>query len=83
VIAEIISVTIFILTLAIIARPLLSWFPIDPRNPIAEFLYTVTEPILAPLRQVVPRLGMFDLTPLVAILLLQFLGRIVVSGLQS
>jgi YggT family protein len=83
VIAEIVNVTILVLTLAIIARSLLSWFPIDPRNPIAEFLFTVTEPILAPLRRVMPRMGMFDLTPMAAILLLWFIGRIVVSGLQS
>jgi YggT family protein len=74
VLAQIIDATILVLTLLIIARALLSWFPnIDYRNPVVEFLVTVTEPILAPIRAVMPRLGLFDLTPMIAILLLNFL----------
>ncbi|MBU2008507.1 MAG: YggT family protein [Chloroflexi bacterium] len=64
-----------VLTFAIIARALLSWFPLPATNPITSFLNTITEPILAPLRRVVPRVGMLDITPLIAILLLQFLYR--------
>ena len=65
-----------ILTLAIVARAILSWFPqVDPRNTLVVLLYRLTEPILAPLRQVLPRLGMFDITPMVAILLLVFIER--------
>ena len=69
--------------LAIIARSLITWFPIDPRNPAFEFLYTVTEPILAPLRRVMPRMGMLDLTPMAAILILIVLRRFVDSALRS
>ena len=82
-IAEIVDKALLVLTIAIIGRALLSWFPIDPRNPIAEFLVTVTEPILAPIRSILPRMGMFDLTPLVAIILLQVIGNIVVRALES
>jgi YggT family protein len=79
---EIIQATILVLTLAIIGRALMSWIPnMDPRNPIAEFLITITEPILAPLRRVMPRTGMIDLTPMIAIILLQVIGRILVAGL--
>jgi len=60
-----------VLTVAIIARALLSWFPLPASNPITSFLHAVTEPILAPLRRVIPRVGMLDITPLIAILLLQ------------
>jgi YggT family protein len=66
-----------ILTIAIIIRALLSWFPIDRNNPLIAILDQITEPVLAPLRQVVPRIGMIDITPLVAILLLQLLQSIV------
>ncbi|HJW88029.1 MAG TPA: YggT family protein [Dehalococcoidia bacterium] len=65
-----------VLTFAIIARALLSWFPLPAANPITSFLNAITEPILAPLRRVVPRVGMLDITPLIAILLLQFLYRL-------
>jgi YggT family protein len=60
-----------VLTFAIVARALLSWFPFPAANPIASFLHAITEPILAPLRRVIPRVGMLDITPLVAILILQ------------
>ena len=70
------------LTAAVFIRVLLSWFPIDPRNPLVTILYDVTEPILEPLRRVIPRLGMIDLSPLVAILIIQVIGNLVVSRLQ-
>jgi YggT family protein len=78
----IINATVLVLTLAIIGRALMSWIPnLDPRHPIAEFLVTVTDPMLAPIRAVVPRLGMFDLAPMLAILLLNLLVRPVLVGL--
>ena len=55
---------------AIVIRTLLSWFKISPDNPITAILNYITEPILAPLRRIVPKVDMFDLTPMVAIVLL-------------
>lgn len=66
-----------VLSFAIIARALISWLPIDPYHPIVQFLYQITEPILVPLRRVIPPLGMMDITPIVAIILLQVLQTIV------
>ena len=54
----------------------------DPRNPVAIFLGDITEPILSPIRQFMPRLGMLDLSPLVAIILLQLIGRAALSLLS-
>lgn len=59
-----------ILIFAIVGRALLSWFPIDPRNPLVRVLNDVTDPILEPLRRFIPRLGFIDLTPMIAIALL-------------
>ena len=70
------------LTAAIFVRALLSWFRIDPRNPLVTILYEVTEPILDPLRRVIPRLGMIDITPLVAILLIQVIGSAAANALR-
>jgi YggT family protein len=70
-----------VLTAAIFVRALLSWFPIDPRNPLVTLLYDVTEPILDPLRRVIPRLGMIDITPFVAIILIQVIGNFAASKL--
>jgi len=63
-----------VLTFAIFIRAILSWFPINASNPLVIVLFQITEPVLAPLRKVVPRLGMIDLTPLVAIIVLQIIG---------
>jgi YggT family protein len=63
-----------VLRLAILIRIILSWFRINPDNPLVRALYQVTEPVLAPFRRVIPRLGMFDLAPLVAPLVLGFVG---------
>ena len=65
-----------LLILAILMRAILSWFTLNPRNPLLVFLYQVTEPILAPLRRIIPTIGMMDITPMIAILLLYFIYAI-------
>ena len=62
-------------------RAIISWFSLDPRNPLVEVLDQITEPILSPLRRIVPRIGMIDITPLVAIILLQVLSQAVAQSL--
>ena len=63
-----------VLSLAIICRAILSWSSPRPTNRLAIILYRVTEPLLAPLRRIIPRVGMIDFTPLVAIILLQLIA---------
>jgi YggT family protein len=76
-----VQILVLILQFAIIARAVLSWFPIDPRSPIVSILNEITEPILAPLRRIVPRIGMIDITPMVAIFVLFIIQRVALSGL--
>jgi YggT family protein len=64
------SILVMILQFAIFARAILTWFPIGPDNPLVRILNQVTEPVLAPLRRIVPRVGMVDLTPMAAIFVL-------------
>lgn len=80
-IAGLIVILVQILTMAIFLRAILSWFRLDSRNPLVEMLDMITEPILSPLRRIVPRIGMIDITPLVAIVLLQFLSRALIGSL--
>jgi YggT family protein len=77
--ANFIEVLFTALIFAIIARALISWFNLGPSNPLVRILNDVTEPVLAPLRRVIPTIGMIDITPLVAILLLQFAQQLLVS----
>ena len=67
------------LIFAIIARALLSWVNLGPSNPLVRILNDVTEPILAPLRRVVPTIGMIDITPIAAILLLQVVEQVLIE----
>lgn len=60
---------------AIFIRIILSWVGVDPENPVVVFLHEITEPILAPIRQFMPRMGMLDLSPMVAIILLSLIAR--------
>lgn len=74
-------------SLAILARVILSWLPalgvrIDPYQPIIRFLYQITDPILDPLRRFTT-IGMMDLSPIAALILLRVIRLFLVSILQG
>lgn len=66
----------------ILIRALLSWVNPDPFNPIVQFLEKATEPILAPIRRVVPPMGI-DFSPLIAALAIYFLKIFLVGSLYD
>ena len=70
-----------ILTLLLFARAIASW--IDPgfRSTIGKLLFDVTEPIVAPVRQVVPPVGMLDLSIMVTLFLLVILRQLIAAAL--
>jgi YggT family protein len=68
-----------LLTWSVIARSLLSWFPIDQNSPLYQLLVRVTEPIIEPLRKLMPSTGMIDLSPMAAIIVLIVMGQLVGS----
>ena len=77
-----VSTLIYILNFAIIVRALMSWFNPSPDNPIVRFVIEITEPVLAPLRRIVPRIGMIDITPIVAILLMNVILQVLESTVR-
>jgi len=74
--AEVADFVITLVWYAIIIRVLLSWIirpnPYAPPNPVVRFFSAVTDPLLLPLRRILPRLGPLDISPFVAILILMF-----------
>ena len=68
----------------IIVRVLISWVRLDPRNPIVQFLTAITEPVLAPLRNLVPPrvFGGLDLSPILALGLIALVRRILWAALS-
>ena len=66
-----------VLSIAIFLRAILSWFSPGPNNILTSILYQVTEPLLSPLRRIIPRVGVMDLSPLVAIVVLQLIAYLI------
>lgn len=78
VIKEFVNILVPILYVAIFARVILSWLPMGgSNNPLVAIVYQITEPILGPIRRVIPPLGMFDLTPMIALTLLGVIQAVV------
>lgn len=63
----------------IIVRSLLSWFPNARGNQVVEMIYQVTDPVLIPLQRIVPRIGMIDISPMIAVLVLFALAGVLGS----
>jgi len=59
--------------IAILVRVVSSWLPVSPYSPWIRWSYAVSEPILRPLRQVIPTLGPIDITPIIAYFLIGFI----------
>lgn len=67
-----------IFQLILLARVLMSWFPnLDYSNPIVRLLYDVTEPVLKPVRDLLPQTGMIDFSPLVVFLGISVLMQLI------
>ena len=82
-VAGILNLLFTVLTIAVIARALLSWFDPMMRYQVSRYLVDLTEPIIAPIRRVVPPVGgMIDLSPMVAVILLQVIQRVIVSSIE-
>jgi len=65
----------------LVARAVISWVSPDPYNPIVQFLVRSTEPVLRPVRRLLPLPGGIDFSPLVVILGLLFLQRFLIRSL--
>lgn len=77
---QIINTTFRLYSYLILARIFLSWIPVDHYNPIVQFIYKITEPILAPFRIILPLGSMgFDLSPIIVFFLLNLLQRSVIN----
>ncbi len=69
------------LNVAILGRVVMSWMSPKGGDPLSAMLYQVTEPFLAPIRRVLPSAGMFDLSPMVAVLVLDMVILPVVQSI--
>ena len=83
-VAKVLGVVLNLYMYLIFIRVVVSWFSPDPYNPIYQFLIRITEPVLGYIRRFLPmRAGMFDLSPIVALLAIIFLQTFLVQSLYG
>jgi YggT family protein len=77
-VALVFIIFLYLLIAAVIIRALLSWFPnVDPRGQLVRMLHNVTEPLLDPVRRIMPRTGFIDLSAMIVILVLYVMIEVV------
>jgi YggT family protein len=81
-VADALSLLLWIWFWALLIGVLLSWIPVDNRNPAVPLIYQITEPLLAPIRRLIPPMGL-DFSPILAILGVQLLRLLVVHPLTD
>jgi YggT family protein len=69
--------------IVLLARVLLSWVQVDPRNPIVNLINQLTEPLLAPIRNLLPQGGGMDFSPMVAFFVVLIAEQVVLTLLRS
>ena len=80
--ALIIDIVLKVMKILILIRALVSWVNPDPFNPIVQFLVRTTEPILEPIRRLLPPLAI-DISPLIAFLAIYFMQSFLVQTLSD
>ena len=67
-------------SLVVLGAVIISWIQLPPSNPVATFLHTLTEPLLAPIRRVLPDAGGLDFSPLILLFGLRMLRSLLFAG---
>jgi len=81
--AALLSKTIYVLTFALLIQVVASWVMPGARSPVFDLVDSLTDPLMRPLRAALPNLGALDLSPMVALMLLQLALMLVVSPLRD
>lgn len=79
---NVVQLVVNILTVVVLIDVVLSYF-LNPFHPLRQTLDQIVEPMLAPIRRIVPTMGMLDFSPFVLLILIQVLGQVVVNLLAS
>jgi YggT family protein len=78
----VINATVNVLSIFIVVNSLLS-FILDPYHPIRQTMSQVMEPMLTPIRKVVPLMGGLDLSPMILLILIQVIGSVLIAILRN
>ena len=70
---RLIATLVDLYSLAVLAAIVLSWVRVDPRHPLVGIVHNLTEPVLAPIRRLLPGVGGLDFSPMIVLLALRLL----------
>ena len=68
---RLVATLIDLYSIVVLAAVVMSWVQADRRHPLVQWVYSMTEPVLAPIRRVLPPLGGLDLSPMVLLVVLR------------
>jgi YggT family protein len=77
--ADVLNILLTVYMWIIVIRAVISWVNPDPHNPIVNFLYRATEPVLSYVRRIIPPISGIDLSPILVLLVIVFLNRFLVG----
>jgi YggT family protein len=82
ILATIINFLANLIVLLVIVNSILSYF-LSPYHPVRNALDRVVNPLLAPIRKIMPKVGMFDLSPLLLIIIIEILSSVLIGFLRA
>ncbi len=81
-VANLINIIVQLFTILVIVKIFLSYF-MSPYHPVRLFIDRIVEPMLRPIRNIIPLVGMLDFSPLILIIIVQLIGRIIINILLT
>lgn len=82
-VANLLSLAFYVFLIAILIQVVLSWVAPGTYNPAVSLIYSLTEPILRPIRRLLPPMGGLDLSPLVALIALQLVSMLLIAPIRD
>ncbi len=78
-----VKIVVNVISVILILNALISFAPLEPWHPVRRFLNQLAEPIVRPFRNIIPPVGMFDLSVMVALIVVQLLGQVLIIMIQA
>lgn len=78
---QLITLASKVFTVLILARVVMSWVNPDPNHALVRLVHRTTEPVLAPVRSMLPVMGGFDFSPILVLVGVQILENLIVRAL--